>query len=84
MFMLQMGRGGALELIERERVTNFSGVPVDDAARCWPIPTSDDRDTSSLAAWRRRRPVQPDLVDKIDKSLPGRYARRAGYGMTET
>jgi long-chain acyl-CoA synthetase len=49
----------ALELIERERVTNFVGVPTHVVGHARVTPTSR-RDTSSLrpsaAAARRRRP----------------------------
>ncbi|CAN5882193.1 class I adenylate-forming enzyme family protein [soil metagenome] len=73
----------ALELIERERVTNFSGVPTMSRE----LITHTDwerRDTSSLAGMAGGgAPVQPDLVDKIDRSLSG-GAPSTGYGLTET
>ena len=62
--------GRALELIERQRVTNFSGVPT---------MSRELLAASRLVAGATRRrckgmggggaPLQPDLVDKIDKSL---------------
>jgi long-chain acyl-CoA synthetase len=75
--------GRALELIERERVTNFSGVPT-MSRELITHPDWERRDTSSLLGMSGGgAPVQPDLVDKIDKSLtkgtPG-----TGYGLTET
>ncbi len=82
-FLHKWDAGRALELIERERVTNFSGVPTmsremlmhDD----W-----DRRDTSSLAGMGGGgAPLQPDLVEKIDSSLKG-GAPSTGYGLTET
>jgi len=75
--------GRALELIERERVTNFSGVPT-MGRELLAHPDFERRDTSSLKGITGGgAAVQPDLVDKIDKSgragTPG-----TGYGLTET
>jgi len=73
----------ALELIEREKVTTFTGVPTmsremllhDD----WAI-----RDTSTLAMMGGGgAALQPDLVDKIDKA-EGAVKPSTGYGLTET
>ena len=73
----------ALELIERERVTNFSGVPTMSREMLM-HPDWETRDTSSLAGLGGGgAPLQPDLVDKIDKSV-GRDAPSTGYGLTET
>jgi long-chain acyl-CoA synthetase len=73
----------ALELIEREGVTTFSGVPTMSREMLL-HPDWDRRDTSTLAAMGGGgAPVQPDLVDKIDKSLSG-GAPSTGYGLTET
>jgi long-chain acyl-CoA synthetase len=73
----------ALELIERERVTNFSGVPTMSREMLM-HPDWDRRDTSSLAGMGGGgAPLQPDLVEKIDKSLAG-GAPATGYGLTET
>jgi long-chain acyl-CoA synthetase len=73
----------ALELIERERITNFVGVPT----MSWDLLESPEfarRDTSSLkAVGGGGAPAPPELVRRIDKGFrnagPG-----IGYGMTET
>ena len=80
--MYKWDAGAALELIERERVTTLSGVPVmsreliahDDFAKT---------DTSSLKSLGGGgAAIQPDLVEKIEAKVssarPG-----TGYGMTE-
>ncbi len=82
-FMYKWDAGRALELIERERVTNFSGVPTMSREMLmhpdWAI-----RDTSSVKGMGGGgAPIQPDLVDKIDKSLAGGVPS-IGYGLTET
>jgi long-chain acyl-CoA synthetase len=73
----------ALELIERERVTNFVGVPT----MSWDLLESPDfasRDTSSLASvGGGGAPAPPELVRRIDKSF-ARGRPNIGYGMTET
>ena len=73
----------ALELIERERITNVSGVPTMGrellAHADW-----DLRDTSSLVGIAGGgAPVPPDLVDKIGSTLSA-GAASTGYGLTET
>ena len=73
----------ALELIERERVTAFVGVPT----MSWDLlgaDTFDQRDTSSLQAiGGGGAPAPPELVRRIEENFPsGRPA--IGYGMTET
>ena len=73
----------ALELIERERVTRFVGVPT----QSWDLLESPDfarRDTSSLTnVGGGGAPAPPELVKRIEgsfaKGRPG-----IGYGMTET
>ena len=73
----------ALELIERERVTNFVGVPT----QSWDLlesPRFADFDTSSLASvGGGGAPAPPQLVQRVAtsfaKAKPG-----IGYGMTET
>ncbi len=77
--------GRALELIEREGVTNFSGVPT-MSRELLMHPDWSTRDTSTLAGMGGGgAPLQPDLVDKIDKSLSGSGgAPSTGYGLTET
>jgi long-chain acyl-CoA synthetase len=73
----------ALELIEREHVTNFSGVPT-MSRELLQHPDWATRDTSSLRGMGGGgAALQPDLVDKIDKSL-GHGAPSTGYGLTET
>lgn len=73
----------ALELIERERVTNFSGVPT-MSRELLAHPDWARRDTSSLLGMGGGgAALQPDLVDKIDKSL-SRGVPSTGYGLTET
>lgn len=81
--MYKWEAGVALELIERERVTNFSGVPT-MARELIAHPDFSTTDTTSLKALGGGgAQLQPDLVSKIDKTVstaqPG-----TGYGMTET
>ena len=75
--------GEALALIERERITNFSGVPV-MAREILAHPDFAKTDTSSLKALGGGgAQLQPDLVAKIDSTV--KTARpNTGYGMTET
>lgn len=73
----------ALSLIERERVTAFTGVPT-MSREMLASPNLHRYDTSSLATLSGGgAPVQPDLVEKIDEQVetarPG-----TGYGLTET
>jgi long-chain acyl-CoA synthetase len=82
-FTRKWDAGRALELIERERVTNFSGVPT-MSRELLSHPDWATRDTSSLVGMSGGgAAVQPDLVGKIDTALkngvPG-----TGYGLTET
>ncbi len=82
-FMYKWDAGRALELIERERVTNFSGVPTMSREMLM-HPDWATRDTSSVKGMGGGgAPIQPDLVDKIDKSLAGGVPS-TGYGLTET
>jgi len=73
----------ALELIEREKITDFSGVPT----MSWELvnsPDFDKRDTStlqSLSSGGAARP--PDQVKKL-KEKAAHAKPSAGYGMTET
>ena len=73
----------ALRLIARERITSMSGVPT-MAREVVQHPDFATTDTSSLKALGGGgAPLQPDLVEKIDKSsAPARPG--TGYGMTET
>jgi long-chain acyl-CoA synthetase len=73
----------ALELIEREKVTNFVGVPT----QSWDLlesPSFSTRDTSSLVSvGGGGAPAPPQLVARVDSSF--KKARPSlGYGMTET
>jgi long-chain acyl-CoA synthetase len=73
----------ALELIERERVTNFVGVPTQswDLLEC---PRFAEFDTSSLVSvGGGGAPAPPELVKRVESSFSkGRPS--IGYGMTET
>jgi long-chain acyl-CoA synthetase len=73
----------ALQLIERERVTNLVGVPTQswDLLEC---PAFDRYDTSSLVAvGGGGAPAPPELVKRVESSF--RAGRPTiGYGMTET
>ena len=73
----------ALQLIERERVTNFVGVPT----QSWDLlesPSFAKYDTSSLASvGGGGAPAPPQLVGRVASSF--KAARPSiGYGMTET
>jgi long-chain acyl-CoA synthetase len=73
----------ALALVERERVTAFTGVPT-MSREMLASPNLHRYDTSSLASMGGGgAPLQPDLVEKIDEQVasarPG-----TGYGLTET
>jgi long-chain acyl-CoA synthetase len=73
----------ALELIERERVTNFVGVPT----QSWDLmesPRFADFDTSSLVSvGGGGAPAPPALVKRVDQGFR-RGRPSIGYGMTET
>lgn len=81
--MYRWDPGEALKLIERERVTSMSGVPV-MARELINHPDFAATDTSSLLALSGGgAQVPPDLVLKIeDKVATARPS--TGYGMTET
>ena len=75
--------GRALELIEREGVTNFSGVPTMSREMLM-HPDWATRDTSTIQGMGGGgAALQPDLVKKIDDNLAG-GAPSTGYGLTET
>lgn len=75
--------GRALELIEREQVTNFSGVPT-MSRELLQHPDWAKRDTSSLLGMGGGgAALQPDLVGKIAGALK-KGAPSTGYGLTET
>ena len=73
----------ALELIERESVTNFVGVPT----MAWDLLESPDfarRDTSSLrSVGGGGAPAPPELVKRVRTKLAASQPS-IGYGMTET
>ena len=73
----------ALELIERERVTTFGGVP----AMVWQVlqsPSFETRDISSVQSiGYGGAPAPPELVRRIEQLFPGRTPSN-GYGLTET
>ena len=73
----------ALELIERERVTTFGGVP----AMVWQVlesPSFGTRDVSSVQSVAYGgAPAPPELVRRIEALFPGRTPSN-GYGLTET
>jgi long-chain acyl-CoA synthetase len=82
--MYKWDPGRALALIERERVTNFVGVPT----MAWDLLEHPDfarHDTSSLVqVGGGGAPAPPQLVHRIDKSFGGKGRPNIGYGMTET
>ncbi len=73
----------ALDLIERERVTTFGGVP----AMVWEVlqsPSFAQRDLSSVRSiGYGGAPAPPELVRRIEQLFPGRSPSN-GYGLTET
>lgn len=75
--------GRALELIEREKVTNFVGVPT----QSWDLlehPDFDRYDTSTLASvGGGGAPAPPQLVNRVAGSFAAAKPN-IGYGMTET
>ena len=85
--MYKWDPGRALELIEREGVTNFSGVPT-MSRELLLHPDWATRDTSSIIGMGGGgAALQPDLVGKIAGALQKGEQRgqpNTGYGMTET
>ena len=81
--MYRWDAGDALKLIEREKITAMSGVPV-MSRELLAHPDFDSHDLSSLASLGGGgAQLQPDLVHKIDSQV--KTARpNTGYGMTET
>lgn len=73
----------ALEQIEREKVTNFVGVPT----QAWDLlesPRFKDFDTSSLVSvGGGGAPAPPELVRRVESSF-SQGRPNIGYGMTET
>jgi len=73
----------ALELIERERVTTFGGVPA-MVMQVIDSPAFEKRDTSSVRAVAYGgAPAPPDLVRRIKEHFPVGSPSN-GYGLTET
>ena len=73
----------ALELIERERITIFGGVPA-MVMQVIDSPNFAKRDTSSVRSISYGgAPCPPDLVRRIKQHFPG-GAPGNGYGLTET
>jgi long-chain acyl-CoA synthetase len=73
----------ALQLIEREAVTNFGGVPT-MVMQVLDHPDFARRDTSSVrGVGYGGAPAPPDLVRRIKALFPGVGASN-GYGLTET
>lgn len=81
--MYKWDAGQALRLIEREKISSVSGVPV-MAREIISHPDFASTDTSSLMTLGGGgAQLQPDLVGKIDQKVA--TARpNTGYGMTET
>jgi long-chain acyl-CoA synthetase len=73
----------ALELIERERITHFGGVP----SMVWHVlesPKLQQTDTSSvLGVVYGGAPAAPELVRRIKQAFPSAVPSN-GYGLTET
>ena len=73
----------ALELIERERITQFGGVP----AMVWQVleaPSFAKRDLSSVTSiGYGGAPAPPELVTRLKQEFP-EVAPSNGYGLTET
>lgn len=82
-FMYKWDPGEALKLVERERITALTGVPV-MSRELISHPDFERYDTSSLlSVGGGGAQLQPDLVGKIDATV--KTARpNTGYGMTET
>jgi long-chain acyl-CoA synthetase len=82
--MRKWDAGRALELIERERVTNFIGVPT-MSQDLLAHPDFATRDTSSLKnVGGGGAPMAPELVRRIEGAFDGAARPQLGYGLTET
>lgn len=80
--MYKWDAGDALRIIETEKITNLSGVPV-MSRELLAHPDFEKHDTSSLKALGGGgAQLQPDLVKEIDGKSGA--APTTGYGMTET
>ena len=73
----------AIELIERERISSFGGVP----AMVWQVlesPSFSKRDLSSVTSvGYGGAPAAPELVRRIKEAFP-KVSPGQGYGLTET
>ena len=73
----------ALQLIERERVTIFGGVP----AMAWQVLEHPDFERYDLSSVKSigygGAPAAPELVRRLEAMFPGRTPSN-GYGLTET
>lgn len=75
--------GRALELIERERISTFGGVPT-MVMQVLDHPDFESRDTSSVkAVGYGGAPAPPELVRRIQDQF-GSVPASNGYGLTET
>lgn len=73
----------ALRLIEKEKITTFSAVPM-MSRELLSHPDFATRDTSSMKSMGGGgAALQPDLTAKLDKTMKN-AAPSVGYGMTET
>ncbi len=81
--MRKWDAGRALELIERERITTFGGVP----AMVWQVLEHPNFATTDLSSVKSigygGAPAAPELVKRIEAMFPGRTPSN-GYGLTET
>jgi long-chain acyl-CoA synthetase len=81
--MYRWDAGRALELIERESITNFGGVPA-MVMQVLDHPDFARRNTSSVrAVGYGGAPAPPDLVRRIEEHF-GPVPTSNGYGLTET
>jgi long-chain acyl-CoA synthetase len=81
--MYRWDSGRALELIERERITTFGGVPT-MVLQVLDHPDFDKRDTSSIkSVGYGGAPAPPELVKRIKEHFNSSPASN-GYGLTET
>ena len=80
--MRKWDAGEAARLIERERITNFSGVPtMVRELLCHPDAASRDLSSLQLVSGGGAQ-LQPDLVEAVP-ALAGDARPSTGYGMTE-
>jgi long-chain acyl-CoA synthetase len=81
--MYRWDAGRALELIERERINSFGGVPT-MVMQVLDHPDFGRRDTSSIkSVGYGGAPAPPDLVRRVQEQL-GSAPASNGYGLTET